>query len=404
MALGRILKDRRLKFGTLPQYMLERSPLSPLARLLWGVLDACGADEVAPDMRELAVMLGLKPSSVKTVTRALAELIDEGFLDDIESGRLTGQANNYRLTMPDYCWVEGDELLRIAIKGPRRARVATWEGGRGKTAKRRNRPAWDRMAFWASRPDRQREERRKRAGSASPTPSFEGGAGQPYPLGSASPTGSGQPALPAGPASPTPPAALIMNARASQDDKNQEGQGHPPLASHPSPKDRQEPGRLDLVATWAGWESWSDKFKAVHGRAFRWTPDAQITAAEIRELVGVELLGRVQDEYLKNDYWRGKRHPLKGLKSQLNDFIPEDVVGPLAGAPRCKHPDTARIATERRDQVDQLPGVRHLVTCTLCRVEIQNIFVPDLPEHLKGIARRLAESNGISPETIGLNK
>ena len=378
MAFGKILRDSRLNYGTLPQNMLDRSPLSPLARLLWGVLDASGTERTNPGARLIAVRMGLKPSSTKTVTKYLAELVDHGFCR-IRSGRRWGVPNAYFLTMPDYCFIESDELLKVAVSVPVTPTRGDWTGGKGKSAKRRDRGSFDRLAWHAARrahnearraniPDGPPPGRAKTVGSASPTP-----------LGSASPTPGGQPALPG--------AAVGPHLVGSDDPTKNEvvtigskGEGStPPPAAAPTTfksagtgKDRRGP---------AGWEGFPGAYTIRHPRrVFVWTSEKiWDMAKEISDLVGADQVPALTKNFLANEYWAKRFHPIEGLRSQLHDFLPE-TAGPLAGAKVCQHPDKERVRAHSREVRNGQHGDVETVKCGRCLKQLEDIFTPDLPD------------------------
>ena len=109
-----LIRDKRLAFGILPVTLLERTALSPLARLLWAVLDSFG-ERIYPSQKVIAFRMGLKPENHRSVVRYVGELVAGGFLS-VERGA-AGGSNLYILTLPDYCFVNDPALLKIALDG-----------------------------------------------------------------------------------------------------------------------------------------------------------------------------------------------------------------------------------------------------------------------------------------------
>ncbi len=101
-------------FGVLPVPVLDRTKLSPNARLCLAVLDGFGKNVIYPHLPTIARRMGFAEASTKTVIAALVELVQAGFLD-VRGGRGAHAPNYYFLKIPLYCRVE-DPLLAAQIQ------------------------------------------------------------------------------------------------------------------------------------------------------------------------------------------------------------------------------------------------------------------------------------------------
>ncbi len=291
MAFGSIAKDRRLNFGILPVNLLDRSALSPLARLLWGVLDSFG-ETIFPSIPFIAVRMGLDPSSKGAVRRYLAELIKSGFLQVRPRG--LGQSNLYILTMPDYCFIESPELLKLAPGWSQAGDI----GGRGtKTAQ--NRQNWL---------DRQKDAKDARV------PASTGGGIQPVPGGVPASTGGG-----------------IQPVPLSIEGKEPKGGALAPFATQ---------GREALIKFPEHWQDWAAKYEAATDRRFEWSKSNIKAALEINEKLAGNIaeLDLIQNKYLACKFWGPKGSPLNKLSENLGEYLPTKQELKAA----CKHKCTAR--------------------------------------------------------------
>lgn len=330
MAIGSFLKDRRLSYGCLPVNLLDRSTLTPMARLLYGVLDSCGVEQLFPSLAFLAIRMGLHPTSTKAVKLRIRELMAKGFLKKKRRG--AGISNAYLLTMPDYCWIESPELLEMASG-------ALQEGERHP---QRVRTAQARKA-WQERRQKEKKsgfELDLNLGSASPytegqlTPTQ--GSGNPYPMGQ----------LTQGGESADPP---------KNEAKNEVKGGVPPAAS-------------------LGWEGFAPRVKIKTGRDWKWTEGGRQAAARISEAVKGVTLQCVQDNFLNNPFHEKRGYDIKKLAENLNEFMPTaDQVRNT-----CKHQGSKESKEEKAD------GIYQVRDCPDCGKLTRHLVSPAMKE-LTGI-------------------
>jgi hypothetical protein len=330
MAMGKVLRARQLIFGTLPINLLDRSSLSPHARLLWAVLDSCGSQEVRPSIEFLAIRMGLDPKSRPTVYRALDELCSSGFLE-VDSSRGGKGTNAYYLKLPDYCLVDTPAVLEAAFNAPVPVNALGWTGAKGRVKKK---SGFDRAAWILGRA----QDKLARA-------------------------------------------AQVQLALGDQDaaaaDQVQAPAAAAPVAAPAAP--------LDPAAAPAGWEGYAAAYEAKHRRPFFWSKTTQTTAARIHKQLGPELTPGTWAAFLADDFWAGKRHPFAALAKAWAEYVPAK-----AALPTCRHSKTTE-GTERASYHGR-PGVWISRTCQDCARQVSRDFIADpTPEEAAQAAAFMAK-------------
>jgi len=303
MAIGRLLKDRQLSAGSLPINLLERSPLSPMARLCWGILDSCGADLLFPSLATIAFRMGLKPDNRKSVIRWLDELEKYGFL---EKHAKFGESTEYYLTMPDYCWVHDWSKFSTEIHKAHSERPQA-------TGKRRQAPkvSFDRMQ-WLEAVEGRREARIKGRRLAKKEKAKTSGP-------RATPTGSSTSGPRATPPEAHGPHPLRPTGHTTVEvTVESKGESAPPKTA--SKTDRE----------------WPEIFEAVTTKTWDWTPESQAEWAKILKKVpestarGIMLL-----KFARDKFWQKAGCPLDKFLKNFNQYS----LDRLEKMSLCKHTD-----------------------------------------------------------------
>lgn len=370
--MGQVLKDRRLLFGALPVNLLDRSNLSPLARLLWVVLDSCGVQQLTPSLSFLAVRMGMHPvSGKKTVLKYLRELSDGGFVD-VQPGAGPDGSNRYTLTMPDYCWLDSPKLLQLAVKEPVKAGSEGWTAGKGKDgAPPQKKASIDRVAWNLKR--QQRLQQQRATGQAllglfaAPA---DAPAAQAVPNGNPPPVPAGNPPGPERELQAVPSGNPKKETELRTRNKRESSAGATP-----------PPASLSQSETPAGWADFAQAWQQLHRRPWRWTRKAQQLALQVNDAVGdVQLVPGTWRSYLANAYWQAKAHPLQGLVAQVHEHVP--AAPAPAARPRCAHGTRARTST--RTERAGVAGTLETETCSSCGAVVGQDFHRDpTPEELE---------------------
>lgn len=372
--MGKVLKDRRLLFGALPVNLLDRSNLSPMARLLWAVLDSCGVQQLAPSLPFLAVRMGMHPKNKRTVLKYLRELTDSGFLA-VAPGAGREGANDYKLTMPDYCWIDSPRLLQLAVKEPVQPSSPAWTAGKGKTSPPpRKKAAVDRVAWNSAR--QARLDRQRAMGqqlvlqpAADPVSSEHRQDQAPAPDPVFNEHRGGVERTPDPVFNEHPKKETEFKAR-------NKGEGAGPATPPPASLSQSE--------TPAGWADFAQAWQQLHRRPWRWTKATRQLALQVNAAVGdLQLVPGTWRSYLANAYWQAKAHPLHGLVAQVHEHVPASPAP--AAAPRCRHQKTQVHSQHTTKDLDGkgLPGILSLTICDDCGVTVVSNFHPDpTPEEL----------------------
>jgi len=288
MALGRLLKDRQLSSGNLPINLLERSPLSPMARLCWAVLDSCGADLIFPSLATIAFRMGLNPENRKSIIRWLDELEKYGFL---EKHAKFGESTEYFLTMPDYCWVHQWSKFLTEIH---KAHSETPKP----TGKRRSAPkvSFDRLA-WLNAVEGRREARVKgRKMLKKEKAATSGPRATPPTGGTSGPRATPPVAHGPHPLWPTGHTTVESTVESTGRVKNQKAKGCP-------------------------LPEWADIFEAVTTKTWFWNSDSERHGKEIKRRVPNIATRKIMLlKYARDDYWADKGCPLDKFLNNLSKY------------------------------------------------------------------------------------
>ncbi len=334
MSDDNLVYSRNLSFGILPVNLLDRSNLSPMARLCWGVLRSFG-ETIFPSVAFIAVRMGLDPSSKVAVRRYLDELKRQGFLSVKPRG--VAMSNLYTLMMPDYCYIETPDMLQLAPGATGTGPVTRY---RGKTAKARQ--AW-----------LKRREDDKKGGTQEALPgvpaSIQGGT-QPVP--------QGVPASIQGGTQPVP-----HNREGKRELMG--GTASPPSAA---------PGKQNAPLTWKGWPA---KYQAAAEKRFHWSKADIQAAHEIDEKLGENIgeLELIQKKYLADKFWISKGCPLKKLLENLGEYLP--TKSELIAA--CKHD---KYETSIYNNAEGLWTRLRCQACGVCRDTLKEAAISDHDDKL----------------------
>jgi hypothetical protein len=346
--IGQILKARGMTYGALPVQMLDRCSLSMGARLCFAVLDSCGADHCFASLTFIAVRMGLHPENKRTVQKYLRELVDAGFLEVYPPSETSGGPNVYQLILPDYCTVNSPEILKAALGAHVPANTAKWGAGQRNTPGRQKKASYDRQAWFQARADAKANHKRRIA------------AAQNVPVSSEHrvPVSSEHQAsvqLTLGGCS-----VDTLNTNLKHEAKQKEIA--PAAAGSPSPAathtKQGEP---------AGWDGWAAAYRVRHGKRWAWSDKARAKADAITRAVGQDLVRGTWTNFLANDFWFKRSHPLNALMDQLQDHMPRENA-PAGPGGRCGH------ASVTSTVVAESTGETTIIWCKDCKREIKRTF------------------------------
>lgn len=292
------LKGSGFYFGALPVRVSKRCNLSPMARLLFVVLDGLAGKKqrfAAAHLDTLAAMLGLSTKSKKSVLRYLVELVRAGFLD-VEPQPFDRPLKFYP-KLPDYCVTpdptQADQLQTMNF----RVNVGDW-----------------RPARWPDQPAGQLQRCRPGSWEDQPATADQDQAAD-----------QDRAPAPADKSSIVPPAPAVL---VPEPTPNSDSRQIPPRERESCPP----------TATPEFWDGFAEAYQdAYQGRRlFVWTE----TNIQIAERINKQLSGNqgqiegAQANFLKNEFWKNKFHPLPALEKQLSDFLP---LAPAPAVPVHKH-------------------------------------------------------------------
>jgi len=370
--------DKRLQepaHGRLYVAMLEDSTLTPLARLLWGVLNSFGK-KVFVRKATIARRMGLSANSQKTVSLYLVELSQSGFLS---VRTRAGKNNTYFLTMPDWAFIE-DPATRQAARAAQGNAGKAWapaadpgpagRAGRGRHAGVSG-PVGAVGAFGRREPAPGPGTPQAGAGGVQKRPAgskIEGPAPalprvhQPHHVGSTNPTTYGPPTLP-----------LIKLSLENYQLKLEGAKAADVSQSDTETSTTNFAGTiLDKGQAPAGWTAYKDAYRAVTKRPFIWTYRTQDLAhaitQEIKNAFGeqfkIEVIEKVFKAFLDGERFgnlaKMAPYPLEALKKYVTDYLPE-----LPAPVECKH-GRRDPAGHRVELQGGRPGIRPIEKCLDC--------------------------------------
>ena len=330
---GYLRKDPRFIFGILPVQMLELTGWSPMARLLWGVLDSYG-NTAFPGLASIAFRMGLEPSNHKSVIRYTRELV-EG--DGLKVEKIAGGTNVYMPTLPDYCFIEDRQTLKFSID---QAGKAIPEGPPPSRFRKKPRlsPS-DRLSIIEKR--RAAKEKLVQIRGTTPGHVSQGTPGhvshtppdtRPIPPGTRVP-GKG---LREGEAKGGEELSASLSLRS--DDQNQDTLQQILSSRAGDPDKARLPGQGSSArfrgAPWIerGFSAWPEIFERETGRIWVWTGANIESAGDLFKALPLALIEPTLTNYARNRYWSERGCPLKKLMENLTEFTPtrRSVAAPVS--------------------------------------------------------------------------
>ncbi len=324
-------------------------------------------DQDSRHLASLALAMGLKKSSKKSVIWYLVELVRAGFLDVKRHGH--DKPLSFNVKLPAYV-MEWNEINAARMKlDPLVVNTDDWEPARwpsqARGALQMSDGGWTaaRVLEEIQAPGRNQESTTAPASGVPQPTQTEINTGQV----ALDPPGEGWPTHPAVVGQPTANSESLQDSTQEQEQhaketrENAKGKifiGAASGASGPAGREKEAETSRVIAPPPGGdakgvmtslrdnkspvlWAAWCESTRK-KGIWWMWTPDNLALAEKISNMCSrnAETLKAVQANFLENDYWVSEGAPLAGLAKKIDKFLPRIDLKPKAVV--CYHPFDAR--------------------------------------------------------------